>query len=1400
MRSFALRKPIVPLEPNQKTVYTLPRFLGRTLGTRIMNKKYLLLLATFLVSPCICFGFGIVGQFPSFDSHLVTTNTPLSVVFDDSLNASSVADASFYVTLRGDATHIPGAISFQTTYAADDTAVFTPSQLWGWGVRYQLHVTSDVESAGGDPFSGEPPLRGIFVANIPNDLQIAVYNPEDPFAVNVESNVLIGYDPLNPEADAEPWDIPGINATGAWKYSTGTPEILVAVIDDGISSYQNPDLRKAFFLNAGELPLPNIGGSPCSQYDCNEDGRFDVDDYAQDNRISGSPNVQKLIDAFSDGIDGDENGLIDDISGWDFLRNVNTVYGSYEIPSGTHGEGMFGDSLYAANNGYGGLPGACPNCRGVFIRGGASLIYDYNIFAAAVRYATSLGVKSINFSGANLQWSAEAHQAIEDALDAGIQVVAVAGDEMTYHHWFPSAGEDVLNIKALVPMASIDVGGLFNTDMFAFIESYCTNYGSHVFFALPSIWACSSDASGLSTGLIALLNSYAHRQGITLAPNEAVQLLRESAYDIKDRCVSVPDFFNVCKEGFDMHFGYGRPDVESAMVAIGDPDFDIEPTIPPQVAITSPEWWQTFDPEAQPNMDVYAKISSRTNPFQWELQIAKGPEPWDAEFQVVAGGSSSQPIDGLLGTVPISTLFPPDWASGTPTTPFAFDVTLRLQARYETAAKGQVMGEARKTFSVHSDNDSETGLMPGFPMNLRASGESSPVLYDLDGAPDQKLEIVMGLGDGSVIALKYSESSGAWENMPGFPVDCSGNDPFVKDSFFASVAIGDLFGTGTPQIVAATMLGKIYAIDPAGAALGSPFLPGFPAAADPSDNSDATAFGFGPGFIASPVLADLDGDGVLEIVAASQDQKVYAWKPVPDGAQKAQRMPGWPVTIRSEEGMVPSDKVCNGDISHHRILGTPAVGILDPSSPDLHISMYPSVIVNAGEVCSDSPVTTSRVYAIYHDGTEHEGGPFLPGWPVKVASPIGGALALDLTWGANGSPAVLVTEDGARIAAGAIAWFPQYIKYSDGIPESIDISILFTINMLGFPTFSSLRNDGSVQLVLPVTSPIRIDESGIHLINNRVVAMNIDPPHEQILQAEIEDIPMFMNPSVADMDNNGSREVLVGSGGYLAHAYSLDGGEATGWPKYTQKWNMTTPTIGDVDTDGLLEIVMHTREGYLYGWKSKGLPCPDDHPNSDWPKYHHDEHNSGFYGHDSTPPARVSDLTSQAAGDDFIRIDFTASGDDWRCGRAGSYDVRYSTETSADLSDAAQFEAATALAYPPLPSVPGGQVESLKLLAPGAAHIALRVIDDAGNLSRISNDATVSPPADDDTADDDTTDDDSVDDDTADDDTSDDDASDDDTTDDDATDDDAIDDDAAGDDDTGSSSPDSSSGKNGCGC
>ena len=88
----------------------------------------------------------------------------------------------------------------------------------------------------------------------------------------------------NDSLTSEQWTLEKIEAFGAWDITKGDPSIIVAIIDTGID-FLHPDLKNQMYINPAE--------------DINNNNMLDQGDL--------------------DGIDNDENGFVDDVSGWDFV-------------------------------------------------------------------------------------------------------------------------------------------------------------------------------------------------------------------------------------------------------------------------------------------------------------------------------------------------------------------------------------------------------------------------------------------------------------------------------------------------------------------------------------------------------------------------------------------------------------------------------------------------------------------------------------------------------------------------------------------------------------------------------------------------------------------------------------------------------------------------------------------------------------------------------------------------------------------------------------------------------------------------------------------------------------------------------------------------------------------------
>ncbi len=106
---------------------------------------------------------------------------------------------------------------------------------------------------------------------------------------------------------------------------------------------------------------------------------------------------------------------------------------------------------------------------------------------------------------------------------------------------------------------------------------------------------------------------------------------------------------------------------------------------------------------------------------------------------------------------------------------------------------------------------------------------------------------------------------------------------------------------------------------------------------------------------------------------------------------------------------------------------------------------------------------------------------------------------------------------------------------------------------------------------------------------------------------------------------------------------------------------------------------------------------------------------------DSIPPDPINDLgCSPGSGDGNINLSWTSTGDDGSTGTGVLYEIKYSSSPITALN----FDAlATSVANPPLPQIAGSsQSMTVSGLTPGNIYyIAMKIYDDGGNPSLISN-------------------------------------------------------------------------------
>ncbi|MFZ5446215.1 MAG: hypothetical protein ACOZQL_39880 [Myxococcota bacterium] len=140
----------------------------------------------------------------------------------------------------------------------------------------------------------------------------------------------------------------GMSIDRAWSVTRGAPELTIAVVGTTLN-LSDPLVAGAWKLNAGELP--DAG-------DVNGNGRLDVGDFAgrvPDVNANGGVDLEDLLAARADGLDQDQNGRVDDLCGWDLVRDAG--------PLSTADAGVEPWRLLVApvNDGLEGI-GVCPEC------------------------------------------------------------------------------------------------------------------------------------------------------------------------------------------------------------------------------------------------------------------------------------------------------------------------------------------------------------------------------------------------------------------------------------------------------------------------------------------------------------------------------------------------------------------------------------------------------------------------------------------------------------------------------------------------------------------------------------------------------------------------------------------------------------------------------------------------------------------------------------------------------------------------------------------------------------------------------------------------------------------------------------------------------------------------------
>jgi subtilisin family serine protease len=190
----------------------------------------------------------------------------------------------------------------------------------------------------------------------------------------VEADQTVPNDPMLPSQ----WGLQAIHAPAAWDLTTGSPNVVVGVIDSGIDE-THPDLAGRLWVNPGEIP--------------------------------------------GNGIDDEGDGWVDDVHGADCAANDGDP-----IDDDGHGTHVAGTIGAAGNDGVG-IAGVGWNVRlmalDIFKANGTAAISD---ITQCIDYAIAHGVRVANNSYGSVDFSQAEYDAFTRARNAGMLMVAAAGN------------------------------------------------------------------------------------------------------------------------------------------------------------------------------------------------------------------------------------------------------------------------------------------------------------------------------------------------------------------------------------------------------------------------------------------------------------------------------------------------------------------------------------------------------------------------------------------------------------------------------------------------------------------------------------------------------------------------------------------------------------------------------------------------------------------------------------------------------------------------------------------------------------------------------------------------------------------------------------------------------------
>jgi outer membrane protein assembly factor BamB len=481
---------------------------------------------------------------------------------------------------------------------------------------------------------------------------------------------------------------------------------------------------------------------------------------------------------------------------------------------------------------------------------------------------------------------------------------------------------------------------------------------------------------------------------------------------------------------------------------------------------------------------------------------------------------------------------------------------------------------------------------------------SSAVIAEIDGNTSNGKEVAIGGNDGMLYV--YGSEGGLRWSVQTYPTECA---PTGQGRLASGPAVGEVFGNGVPYVVVGygemdTCDGGVALYDGRNGTLIWRF----------SLKAWVDSEGLPPenlyGVVSTPALADTDGDGIMEIGFGGWDRHIYLLNGN-DGTVR------WYYRAYDTTWSSPAFVNIDSDPQLEMVIGTDIT-----ANPVFEPPTYNGGYVLAFDTQARNPkqigFREGYIWMQFFD-------------QVIYSSPV--------------IADVLPSNPGSEIIIGSGCYWPDNSSPKRGnwlkILRMSDGATLQTLNadvcVASSAAVGDIDDDGELEIVATVNGATEFGGNGY----SHIVAWDPTTPTPKWTIAPTDPNTVsgdpyggdLQSPVIADVDGNGSLEVLAAMGwavvvveGKTGTPLTCQNAQTCGNQTTLFTWDTmkATPAVGDINNDGVLEVVMgggnfyNNGYGMLYAWTSlaghiQSTPGSQPAYSAPWPMFRGNANRTGVH-------------------------------------------------------------------------------------------------------------------------------------------------------------------------------------------